>query len=76
MYISCMGTLGSRARATRLSRNMTQRELAERSRTTINTVSSIERDRVAPSAEILARLSAVLGVSLDWLMRGDPALVA
>lgn len=55
-----------------LAEKLSSRELSELAELADTHVRLIERgERLAPSVETISRLACVLGVSLDWLIRGD-----
>lgn len=56
--------LGTRLRALREARGLTQRELAARAGVASTTVSMIETDRISPSVSSLKRVVSALGLSL------------
>ena len=60
--------LGMRIRKTRAKAGITQSELAEMMNMTDNQISNIERGLCEPHAEVLRRISEVLGVSTDSLL--------
>lgn len=60
--------LGARIKASRLARELTQEQLAERIDKSVQTVSSIERGVYWPSSETLMGLSTALGVPLQILL--------
>lgn len=61
-------TIGSRIQTHRRERSMTQEELSRKADVSYTTLTKIESGRIRnPSFEILTRLSAALGMSLDDL---------
>lgn len=66
-------SLGTRIRAQRESLGFTQKELAARVDVTEQLVSLWELDRRSPSVEKLAELSNILGVTTDYLIKGEEA---
>ena len=70
-------TVGGRIRACRLEAGMSQERLAELSDLSPPYVSHVERGAKGPSLGALIRLSAALGVTIDYLLAGsqpaDPA---
>ncbi len=58
--------LGSRLRALRQERDLSQRALAERSGLSPNAISLIERDEISPSVATLQRLAGALGVKMSY----------
>ena len=71
------GAVGARIRACRLEAGMSQERLAELSDLSPPYVSHVERGAKGPSLGALIRLSAALGVTIDYLLAGsqpaDPA---
>lgn len=68
-----METVGHRLQYVRTSRNLTLEELAERAGVSKSFLWEVEHDRTGISGEKLLRVANVLGASLDFLLRGDPA---
>ncbi len=62
--------LGMRIRQQRIKLDWTQAELAKRIGVTGSFIGHIERAEKAPSLETVARLSVVLGATMDWLVFG------
>jgi transcriptional regulator with XRE-family HTH domain len=60
--------LSKRLKATRLSKKLTQKELANRLKTTKGTISNYENGHSTPSNEMLKELALVLEVSTDYLL--------
>lgn len=67
-----MDTLGERIKATRLERGMALRELARQTGIAPAFVTDIEAGRRMPSANVLARIAAALGIPLGELQDLDP----
>lgn len=65
------GAVGARIRACRLEAGMSQERLAELSDLSTPYVSHIERGAKGPSLGALIRLSAALGVTIDYLLAGN-----
>ena len=65
------GEIGRRVRKLREERHLTQEALAEAAGVSVPYVSHIERGIKKPSLGTLLRLSAVLGVTVDTLLRGN-----
>ena len=65
------GAVGARIRACRLEAGMSQERLAELSDLSTPYVSHIERMAKKPSLSALIRLSAALGVTVDYLLAGS-----
>ena len=55
-------------RELRTEKNMTQKELSEQLDLSKNTVCEYEKGRAEPSLETLLKLSAIFGVSVDYLL--------
>lgn len=66
-----MNNFGDRLRAARIAAGMTQEQLGFALGVTKASVSGWENNREAPSFKLLPELSAVLGRSLDELIRGS-----
>ena len=66
--------LGQRLRELRAERGLSQEALADALSVSRQTVSKWETGAVHPSADNLARLSQVYGLSVDALLRGGPAV--
>ena len=64
-------SLGSKLRALRKERDLTQRGLASRAGISANAVSLIERDEISPSVATLQSLTAALGVKMSYLFDED-----
>ena len=63
-------SIGRRIRQCRQALGMTQNQLAKLIGVTGSFVGHIERAEKVPSLETVARLSAELGVTMDWLVFG------
>lgn len=63
--------IGDRIRQLRTSHFLTQHELAKKIDVAQSTLAMYERNKRIPSADVLNNLSAVLDVSIDYLVRGD-----
>ena len=63
--------IGERIRKTRNKMNFTQLELAKKVGVNQSTFAMYETNRRSPSADVLNKLSIVLGVSLDYLVKGE-----
>jgi transcriptional regulator with XRE-family HTH domain len=59
------GTLGALMAEGRRRRHLTQAEVAAMVRTSVRTVSAIERNRTHPRPGVLARLCDALGIDRD-----------
>ncbi len=66
-----MATLGDRIREAREKRKWKQEKLAEQTKLSKSFVSEVENNKRTPSAENVLRISNVLGVSLDYLLKGE-----
>lgn len=64
-------TMGRRVAETRARKGLTQRELAQKAELSVPFVSEIENDKRNVSSDVLLRLADVLGVSMDYLMKGE-----
>src|SRR5205814_8311655 len=62
---------GARLGAGRRQAGLTQRELAERAGVTLNSIWRYETGRRPEDYDVLARLGEAVGVSVDFLLRGD-----
>jgi len=60
--------IGKKLKSSRLKRDKTIQELAEKSRVSSNMISRIERGLTTPSVEILMKLAGALGVSLSYFV--------
>jgi transcriptional regulator with XRE-family HTH domain len=77
MESQVLRTLGQRIVAARLAylpRRMSQRELARRTGVSTKSLNQIETgETVDPKSSIIRKISDVLGVSADWLLKGHPS---
>jgi transcriptional regulator with XRE-family HTH domain len=64
-------SLGSRLRALRKERDLTQRELASRAGVSSNAISLIERGEISPSVATLQNLAAALSVKMSYFFEED-----
>lgn len=64
--------MGPRIAALRRDAGMSQAELASRLKISPSAVGMYEQGRREPSVEMLLELSGVFGVSVDYLVRGEP----
>jgi transcriptional regulator with XRE-family HTH domain len=65
---------GARVRKLREKQGLTQQALAERARMSVSFLSEIENDKRNPSGRVMLQLSAALGTTMDYLLRGaEPA---
>lgn len=60
--------LNQQIRALRLSRKMSQVELAKALSVTKQSISNWENDNIQPSVEMLVKIAAVFSVSTDYLL--------
>jgi transcriptional regulator with XRE-family HTH domain len=60
--------LGQRLKGVRISRNLTQTQLAEAIGVTNNYVSNIERDHSIPSLETLVKICNILDITPDYVL--------
>lgn len=63
-------TIGTRVREKRVSRGLTQEQLAAKSGVSQPTISRIERDGCEPGVRSLRALATHLGVTASWLLDG------
>ena len=63
-----MNDLGSNIKELRITRNMTQEQLANRLLITKSAISSYENGSRLPSYDILIKISAIFKVSIDGLL--------
>ena len=66
--------IGKRIQQSRERVRLTQEELAEQIDRSTQFVSTIERGLAGPSLETVLKLCDVLGVSADWILRGQAQL--
>jgi transcriptional regulator with XRE-family HTH domain len=66
MAMDSDGKVGSRLRAIREERGLSQRELAHRAEISTNAISLIERDESSPSVATLQNLATALGVKMSY----------
>lgn len=66
-----MATLGDRIREARENRKWTQDKLAEETGLSKSFLSEVENTKRTPSAENVLKISNALGVSLDYLLKGE-----
>lgn len=66
-----MVALGARIRERRAVRDLTLDELAKRAGTTKGFLSQVENGKSQPTAQRLLGLATALGVSADWLLKGE-----
>ncbi len=63
-------SIGSKLRALRKERSLSQRHLAELAGVSANTVSLIERDEISPSVATLQHLARALSVRMSYFFEG------
>ncbi len=63
-----MVNMGEKLRSLRLSKNLTQKQLADRVGLAVSAVSSYESGNRYPSFETLIKLSRIFHVSTDYLL--------
>src|SRR5687768_5898962 len=68
-----MDTVGKRLRHVREQRSLTLDQLADKSGVSKSFLWGVEQDKTGISGERLMRVANVLGASLDFLLRGQPA---
>lgn len=66
-----MESIGARIKYLREKRTWTQERLAQEASVSKSFISEVENDKRNPSAEKLLEIAAVLGASLDFIMKGD-----
>lgn len=64
--------MGERLLRARVMAGLSRKDLAERLSVTRQTVRNYEIGTSEPKVEALAKWSVVCGVSIDWLVFGDP----
>ena len=64
--------LGTRIASLRQGRGLSQAELAERLHISSSAVGMYEQGRREPSVDTLVALAQIFGVSLDYLLSGQP----
>lgn len=65
--------LGPRIAALRRAAGLSQGELARQLQVSASAIGMYEQGRREPSAEILVALSRIFGVTVDYLLTGQPA---
>jgi transcriptional regulator with XRE-family HTH domain len=66
--MSTVETIGQRIKRERLSRNLTQRELADAVGVGVPHISKVEADRENPSDDMLRKIAKLFKVDVDELM--------
>lgn len=64
-------TMGKRVAYCRERHGWTQKELAERAGLSVTFLSEIENDRRSMGSDVLLRIAEALGVSVDYLLKGE-----
>lgn len=63
--------MGNRIRSRRKSMSFTQEQMAEKLNISVKHFSEVERGKSGLSIESLVNLSNILGLSLDYIVKGD-----
>jgi len=63
--------IGSRIKALRTGKNLTQQELANELKIDRTTLSKIETGESSPGPGILVELKRIFSISIDWLLTGE-----
>lgn len=66
--MSTVETIGQRIKRERLSRDLTQRELAEAVKVGVPHISKVEADRENPSDDLLRNIAELFALDVDELM--------
>ena len=66
--------MGARIAALRRGANLSQGELARRLQVSASAIGMYEQGRREPSGEILVALARTFGVTVDYLLTGQPSL--
>lgn len=66
-----MPTLGDRIKEARERNGWTQDKLADETNLSKSFISEVENDKRVPSADNVLKIANALGVSLDYLMKGE-----
>ncbi len=64
-------TIGTRLKLARNNKKLTIPQVSEKTGISKGNLSVIENDKTKPSADALALLSDLYGVSVDWILKGD-----
>ena len=64
--------VGLRVRRFRVAAGLTQAQLAERVEAAVETISRIERGKLAPSVDLLGRIAKAVGTTIDELLASKP----
>lgn len=70
-YHHGVSSTGQRIREKREALGLSQEKLAHEVQVTRNTVASWENKDVIPKGETLDKLALALGITADWILRGD-----
>src|SRR3954470_874520 len=70
-HAEIVGLFGARLRETRLSRGMTQADLAQEAEVSVNYVGRLESGGAAPGIDLVDRLARALGTSVSELLPGE-----
>ena len=65
-----METIGQRVRALRKGKNLTLKELSEKTDIVISNIGFIENDKNKPSVANILKLCNFFNISADWLLTG------
>ena len=71
MALPDAGSIGKRIRGRRISIDATRDALASCTEVSLIYMAKIENDAAEPSAKVLAKIAEALGVSLDYLVKGE-----
>lgn len=63
--------LGKKIKTLRLRLELTQQQLAKKIGADVRQISMYENNKIIPSTQVLIKLSDILGVTLDYLVRPD-----
>lgn len=63
-------TIGSRLRRARATKELTIPEVSDKTGISRGNLSHLENDKGKPSSEALIQLSALYGVTTDWILKG------
>lgn len=72
-YFKALMSFGKKLQEARKKANLSQKEVADQLHTKAPVIGRYERDEAKPSIEAAARLSRLLGVSLDYLVGNSEA---
>lgn len=71
MPLMDVGTMGDRIKGRRICMGRSRKEMADYLLSSASYVEKIENDRVNPSTAAVKDISEALGVSLDYLVKGE-----